>query len=78
MNTSSLVVILVMAWVIYALMNSNQNIENELRQIRTQCVLSPMPATNSSISKTASNMPSSNYSKSSIKNLLINQLTKLY
>jgi len=58
-----------MAWVIYALMNSNQNIENELRQIRAQCVLSPMP------SKGPSTLA---YPVNNIKNHLINQLTKLY
>jgi hypothetical protein len=87
MKIITLLTILFVGWIIYALIQSNMSIQKELREMRNQCMNSNNGNYNSISNASPSNSsPSSysnnygNYSKDSlnlIKNTLISSLTNI-
>jgi hypothetical protein len=79
MNVITLIAIVIIAWLIYSLIQSHHNIEKELREIRIKCVL---PSTNYDSSTISTTSPASysnknNYPLNSLKSSLVSNLTTL-
>jgi hypothetical protein len=75
MKIITLITIVIIAWLIYSLIQSHHNIEKELREIRIKCVLPNNSSTPSSNNDKYSNPD--NYPLNSIKTGLISNLTSL-
>jgi len=74
MNVITLITILIIAWLIYSLIQSHHNIEKELREIRMKCIL-PTSTPSSNTKDIYSN--SNNYPLNTLKTSLISNLTNL-
>ena len=55
MNVITLISIILVAWLIYSLIQSHNNIEKELREIRMKCIMPVSPSTNDTYSNPKNN-----------------------
>ena len=79
MNIITLFTVLLVAWLIYYLVQSQNNMAKELREIRVKCVM-PMndsTSTSSSRSAPASYSNTMNYPLNSLKQSLVANLTNM-
>ena len=76
MKIITLLTILLIAWLIYSLIQSHHNIEKELREIRIKCVLPTTSDTVANGKKDKFTNPD-NYPLNSIKTNIISNLTTL-
>jgi len=72
-NTTTLLLILLVSWVLYSLLQSYNNIVKELREIRVKCVL---PNNNSTSNGPANNYNVVNYPMKNISSTLVSGLSQ--